>query len=301
MKKINKIAIFWESEAGGGVNSHLRYLLQSKAFLDKQITIFTNSENKGAKSLIKDFEKQKNIKFIFFNSFFVFDRQRIFFEKLIYYFLKPFFLVVAVFKFRKLLSYYDFDVLLCECGNYGIFRSEQAAILAAGKLKIPIRSIVVHHACLKPPIFMGLVFKIINYFLRKTLTSLITVSNATKETILNNSNLLKGEKLESYVIHNGVPKNEFSRQNYLDMKIKRNSEKLLKIGRDVLAPVSYLPKDFGSSKPTKTPTTSLDVYPTNQVSIFLFVVPVFPASGIFKFFNFLPVPLCTAPSNIDVI
>ena len=49
MKKINKIAIFWESETGGGVNSHLRYLLQSKAFLDKQITIFTNSENKGAK------------------------------------------------------------------------------------------------------------------------------------------------------------------------------------------------------------------------------------------------------------
>ena len=80
MKKINKIAIFWESETGGGVNSHLRYLLQSKAFLDKQIIIFTNSENKGAKLLIKDFEKQKNIKFIFFNSFFVFDRQRIFFE-----------------------------------------------------------------------------------------------------------------------------------------------------------------------------------------------------------------------------
>ena len=161
MKKINKIAIFWESEAGGGVNSHLRYLLQSKAFLDKQITIFTNSENKGAKSLIKDFEKQKNIKFIFFKSFFVFDRQRIFLEKLIYYFLKPFFLVWAVFKFRKLLSNSSFDVLLCECGNYGIFRSEQAAILAAGKLEIPIRSIVVHHACLKPPIFMGLVFKLI--------------------------------------------------------------------------------------------------------------------------------------------
>ena len=230
MKKINKIAIFWESEAGGGVNSHLRYLLQSKAFLDKQITIFTNSENKGAESLIKDFDQQKNIKFIFFNSFFVFNRQRIFLEKLIYYFLKPFLLVVAVFQFRKLLSNYSFDVLLCECGNYGIFRSEQAAILAAKKLKIPIRSIVVHHACLKPPIFMGLVFKIINYFLSKTLTSLITVSNATKETILNNSNLLKSGKLDSYVIHNGVPKNEFSSQNYLDIKTKKDSNKFLKIG-----------------------------------------------------------------------
>tara|TARA_Y100000590_G_scaffold464272_1_gene633319 strand:- start:561 stop:1793 length:1233 start_codon:yes stop_codon:yes gene_type:complete len=240
MKKINKIAIFWESESGGGVNSHLKYLLQSKAFLDKQITIFTNSENKGAKSLVQDFKNQKNINFIFFNSFFVFDRQRIFVEKLIYYFLKPFFLLVAIFKFKKLLSISNFDVLLCECGNYGIFRSEQAAILAAGNLKIPIKSIVVHHACLKPPIFMGFVFKIINYFLSKTLTSLITVSNATKQTILNNSNLLKSGNLESYVIHNGVPKNEFPKQNYLSIKIQKNNDKLLKIGM-----VSRLSPDKG--------------------------------------------------------
>ena len=91
MSKIKSIAIVWESETGGGVNSHLRYLLQTKVFLDKEITIFTNSENKGAKSLIKDFIQQKNIKFIFFKSFFVFDRKRSFFEKLIYYFLKPIF------------------------------------------------------------------------------------------------------------------------------------------------------------------------------------------------------------------
>ena len=37
----------------------------------------------------------------------------------------------------------------------------------------------------------------------------------TKETILNNSNLIKNEKLESRVIHNGVPKNEFSKQKSL--------------------------------------------------------------------------------------
>ena len=65
MLQIKRIAIVWEAEPGGGVNSHLRYLLQSKAFSDKQITILTNSENKGAKLLIKDLAEQKNIKFIF--------------------------------------------------------------------------------------------------------------------------------------------------------------------------------------------------------------------------------------------
>ena len=35
--KINKIAILWESETGGGVSSYLKYLLQSKAFKKKKL------------------------------------------------------------------------------------------------------------------------------------------------------------------------------------------------------------------------------------------------------------------------
>ena len=96
MLQIKKIAIVWESETGGGVNSYLRYLLQSKAFFEKQITIFTNSTNEGAKFLIKDLEQQKNIKFIFFNSFFV--KKRNILAKLIFYFLKPIFLIISIFK-----------------------------------------------------------------------------------------------------------------------------------------------------------------------------------------------------------
>ena len=253
MSQIKKIAIVWESETGGGVNSYLRYLLQSKAFLSKQITIFTNSSNKGAKFLIKDFAKQTNIKFIFFKSFFV--KKRNFPQKLFFYFLKPFFLIITIVKFKKILSNFEFDVLLCECGNYGIFRSEQAAILAAKKSKIPVKSIVVHHACVKPPLFMGLVFRVIDHLLSKTLTSLITVSNATKETIFNNSSLLKGNHLEGYVIHNGVPKNEFEKKNYLDLKISNNNDFTLKIGmvsrlsfdkghEDLIRAFSKLPVDY---------------------------------------------------------
>ena len=255
MLQIKKIAIVWESETGGGVNSWLRYLLQSKAFLDKQITIFTNSENKGAKFLIKDFAQQKNIKFIFFNSFFEFDRKRSFLEKLIYYFLKPIVLLFAIYRFKKILLKSEFDVLLCTCGNYGSFRSEQAAILAARKTKISVKSIVIHHACEKPPLFMGTVFKIIDYLLTKTLTSLITVSNATRETLLNNSNLLDSGRLQSYVIHNGVPENKFLRKNYLNLKLIKDNDSILKIGmvarlspdkghEDLISAFSKLPFEY---------------------------------------------------------
>jgi len=230
MSQIKKIAIVWESETGGGVNSYLKYLLQSRVFLDKQITIFTNSENKGAKFLIKDLAQQKNIKFIFFNSFFVFNRKRSLLEKSIYYFLKPLLLLIAVFRFKKILSDSNYDVLLCECGNYGSFRSEQAAILASKDLKIPVKVIVIHHACEKPPLFMGAVFKIINYFLSKTLTSLISVSKATKETVFYNSTLLSSDQLKGHVIHNGVPVNKFAKRDYLNLTLTRDEESILKIG-----------------------------------------------------------------------
>jgi len=255
MLKINKIAIVWESETGGGVNSYLRYLLQSKAFLEKEIVIFTNSENKGAKFLIEDFKRQKNIKFIFFPSLFVFDRKRSFFEKLIYYFLKPIVFILAVLRFKKILSGYGFEILLCQCGNYGIFRSEQAAILAANKLKIPIKTIVIHHACIRPPLFMSIVFKIIDYFLSRALTSLITVSKATKETVLKNASLLNNESLPSYVIHNGVPKNNFIKKSYLNLKTESVNHTPLKIGmvsrlspdkghEDLIKAFSILPSEY---------------------------------------------------------
>ena len=67
-------------------------------------------------------------------------------------------------RYLKIFSKSNFDVLLCECGNYGRFRSEPAAVLAAKKTNIPIKSIVIHHECVKAPLFMGFVLKIINYF-----------------------------------------------------------------------------------------------------------------------------------------
>ena len=53
--------------------------------------------------------------------------------------------------------------------------------------------------------------------------------------------------------------------------------------------------------PSATPITNFEVNPKNHASMFLLVVPVLPAKIKFKFFNFLPVPLFTTPSIIEVI
>ena len=106
---INKIAIVWESEEGGGVNSYLKYLLSSKSFREKEITIITNVNNSGHKFLEKDFKKFKNIRFEFFSSFFV--RKRNIIIKILLYFFKPLFLLITIFNLKRILNK-EYDLLL---------------------------------------------------------------------------------------------------------------------------------------------------------------------------------------------
>ena len=223
--KINKIAILWESETGGGVSSFLKYLLQSKSFKNKKIIIFTNTSNKGANYLKKQLSNNKKIKFIFYNSFFIIPNQG-YITKRLFYFLKPIFLIISIFKFKKLFNKYKFDTLICFCGNYGIFRTDQAALLATKNLlNIKKRCMVICHECIKPPRFMKTIFKIIDFYLRKVVTSIVTISAATKKSVKINSNLINNN---SHVIHCGVPINPFNKKNYLKKLLRTDSK--IKIG-----------------------------------------------------------------------
>ncbi len=47
MKSLKSIAIVWEQLAWGGVDTFLKYLLNSQNFSHLDVTIFTNDTNKG--------------------------------------------------------------------------------------------------------------------------------------------------------------------------------------------------------------------------------------------------------------
>ena len=74
----------------------------------------------------------KNIKFVMFKSFFV---KKNLIKKIIYYFLKPIFFIKTIEIFDKIFKKIHIDILICQCGNYGNFRSEQVAIFSAHKKK----------------------------------------------------------------------------------------------------------------------------------------------------------------------
>ena len=216
--KVSSIGIFWEGEKWGGTDTLLGNLLNTKTFEETDVVIFTNKNNLGAERLLKNLTNKK-VSFVYFNSLITFTLNNIIF-KILLSLLKPIFFLISIFQFYLLLRNYKFEVFMGMCGGYGDFRSEMASIFVAKFLKFPVRSLVICHACIKP-IFWNTLLNLINNFLSKSLTSVIFISQATRDTVFNKSNLLdRGSDLKDLVIHCGTPIN----QKIIDTK---NIDKLI--------------------------------------------------------------------------
>jgi glycosyltransferase involved in cell wall biosynthesis len=203
MKKINSIAIVWEQKEWGGVDSYLNYLINSKFFKEISITIFTNKNNKGLKRFIKN-NINKKIKIIEYFSFLSISSKNNFVRKILY-FLAPLFFVITFFQFKKIFYKKKFDVLIGQCGGFGSIRGELAALLAANKKYFILKTLVIHHASTFPPICFGNLVYLINFLLARTLSSVIFISEATKNTVFYKSNLLDRDNMQALIIQNGVP------------------------------------------------------------------------------------------------
>ena len=247
MKKIKSIALVWEQISWGGVDTYLSHLLNSKYFKDISITVYTNENNQGIERLKKNLNN-KLVKIITYNSLLEFYPNNNILKK-VYYFLKPIFFIFMILKFKKLFQGNNYDILMGQCGGYGSIRGEMAAILAAKN--IPIKTLIVHHACSHYPPFMGGFLKLINHVISKRLSSVISVSNATRNTLFNKSNLLDREELHDLVIHNGVPK--FSIEELIKNKKKTPEKfKVCLISRienykghaDLISAVNMLPDSY---------------------------------------------------------
>ena len=209
--KIKNIGIFWESVEWGGVDSYLYNLISSDVFKKINIVIFTNNYNLGAKKL-SDKLANKKITFVYFKSLGLINSKNIFF-KLLLNLLKPIFFLISIIQFYFLLKNYKFEVFMGQCGGYGDFGSEMASMFAAKILGYPVKTLVIHHACIKP-IFWNTTLNLINNFLSKILTSVIFVSKATKDSVTNKSNLLdRSSNLKDLVIYNGVSKTKIIKDN----------------------------------------------------------------------------------------
>ena len=204
-------------------------LINTEIFSKINIVIFTNKNNLGAQRLSKNL-KNKKINFVYFNSLNTLTSSNIFL-KILLNLLKPLFFLISIFQFYFILRNYKFEIFMGQCGGYGNFRSEMASIFAAKFLGFPVRTLVIHHACVKP-IFWNTLLNLINNFLSKFLTSVISVSKATRESVFNKSNLLdRSSDLKDLVIYNGVPVNQkISDTSKVDKLIYKESKDIFLLG-----------------------------------------------------------------------
>lgn len=220
-----RIGILWENFEYGGVTTHLENLLNDKIFCKTEFVIFTNKTNK-ARFILKKKIKSKNCKFYYYNSLNViyFNNN---FMKLLYFSIRPLLFIISIFQFYNILKKFKFDILLAECGGYGDFRSELSGLLASNFLKFPVRILLIHHSFTKP-LFWNLFLRAIDNLVKKSIDSLIFVSNATKRNIIERTNL-SNKKIKEKIIYNGVDINYSHNNKKLLNKIFKH-KKVLKIG-----------------------------------------------------------------------
>ena len=122
-----------ENISYGGATTHLISLLNSFKFRNYEILIITNKTNNAKREILK-LSKNKSIKLLIYNSLNAILVNN-YFLKIFFLFFGPIFFILSIFQMFLILKKNKFDILLGNCGGYGNFRTEMAAIVAGKFLK----------------------------------------------------------------------------------------------------------------------------------------------------------------------
>ena len=205
----SRIAIVWEQNEWGGVDSYLEYLLNSWPNKQDQIVVLHNKGNKGAIRLMNLLSNNDMVSFVQINTVFKYYPWSNFFAnllKIIIHVLTPVLFIYSVSRYKQLFNSEKFDIVIGQNGGYPGSYGVLSSLIAAKKAGVKVRSLVVHHAAGKPIIMHGWFRMIIERKLGGgILTSVIAVSHATKDTLVRNTYLFDQQKCHVTVIENGIP------------------------------------------------------------------------------------------------
>jgi len=195
-----KIAIWWQQDSWGGVDSHLAALLNAWPRTDR-FTVFYNSGNRGFQR-IERMIAAPNIEPVAFSSWQTGGAG--FASRVMRYLLLPWRFWTATRWVRRLLAAHGpFDAMIAENGAYPGAWSCLAALKAARDLGIKKRMLVVHHAAASYTLGRRLFEKLVDRSVQRWATDLVAVSQATRQSLLS----LRGFDAEVNpirVVHNGI-------------------------------------------------------------------------------------------------
>ena len=213
------ILMYWEQESWGGVDTHLLTLLKFWPEKSDKIILVVNTENNGFKRIKAELEDIKYVVCLEVRS--ISQNQLInrcrnnFILKFFYpilHFIQPITFILCVKKFKNFIKksiikkYGPIDLYVGNNGSYPGAWGTLCFAESAVSLGIKGTMLIVHHAATKPLPFMDWFEKIIDRRLSKSLLAIISVSKATRETLIN-FRFLKPELINLPVIHNQTYEN----------------------------------------------------------------------------------------------
>lgn len=204
-----KIAVYWEQASWGGTDTHLLSLLSDWPDKDDHIVVIYNKGNKGFDRVFPELKRLPNIKFVETKSYLQIPQsinkvaRRII--HLLAYAFRPLLFLVMVDRLKSVIrSGGSFDVLISTNGGYPAAWGCLSAILAAEKIGVPVRVLVVHHAATRNGVFMGWFEQLVDRAISRHVSAIVCVSYATRMTLIERRWLADNEQLFMKVIHNGI-------------------------------------------------------------------------------------------------
>lgn len=195
-----KIAIWWQQESWGGVDTHLALLLAAWPAADT-FTIFHNTSNPGVQRIASALAG-RSVKLVAFR-----DWQRPGIGaalRIFQHFALPLRFAGAARDARRLLETHGpFDALLADNGSYPGAWTCLAALKAAAAAGVGKRMLLVHHAAGTYGMARRLAESSIDRGVQRWATDIVAVSRATRDTIIRLRHF-NTELNPIRVIHNGV-------------------------------------------------------------------------------------------------
>lgn len=222
-----KIAIYWEQISWGGTDTHLLSLLSDWPDKNDEFVIIYNKGNKGFARIYPKLRQLSNVVFVETASYF---QHPLLGNKtankivcLIGYIFRPLLFLLMVYRLRSVISKAGlFDVLISNNGGYPAAWGCLCAIVAAAKIGIPVRVLIVHHAATRFGVFMGWFEQVVDRAVSKVASAIICVSHATRETIIERRCLADNEQLFIKVIHNGIRSAKVDKGNKATLTLRKN-------------------------------------------------------------------------------
>lgn len=206
-----RIAIYWEQDSWGGVDTQLLTLLRGWPASSDEFVLFYNRGNLGLERIRADLLALPNVQLREIVSFSYNEVVRRMaaiplgrWLRLPLYPLQPLLLLLMA---RRLAGAFAqngrFDVMLADNGGYPAAWGAQSAVLAARLAGIGARLLLVHHASTPPAMFMGWYERIVDRMVGRIASAIVCVSFATRQSLLG-SRMISDAATRIRVIHNGI-------------------------------------------------------------------------------------------------